>query len=415
MKNIKRMALICIAVALVLGATACNSQIPTYKEAVGLTASISKTDYIVGEVFDPSTVSAVAYYSDGSSQALSNTEVSYTVTGTDFSDGKFTAAGDATVTFTYGGATVEKTINGYAVTSVELGNLPETASWTAAGTVSAAKPDTTGVTAVATVNGKKVELPAGSFALTVSVPSAEAGKEKAVTVSAVDVYGESYEVGEDEGNISVTYAEADSWTVTVDKVASDAFDANAPYELEVRYTWSDDENDHYVNETVTWSVWGVNTGSKAEKEFKIADLYFDGVADSNLPKTQTVKLSKTSATTYTVRVKGDAAKTATIVIPNGKDYVTGIEVAVITTGENAIKANSTASISNFKYTITTAANESDETEKAKLWAPDNNRVRIINGNVGAAGSDFKPTLVLTYGKGEGEPVFRTVTAKVPTV
>lgn len=411
MKNIKNMALVCLAIALIFGATACENQMPTYKEAVGLTATVSKTDYLVGETFDPSTVSAVAYFSDGSSQNLTNTEITYSIKGNsnNFSNGKFTKSGDATITFMYGGASVEKTITGYYASNVDLGNLPSTASYTSTGTATSAKPVMTGVTATATVNGQKVELPAGSFSIAdadITLTSTTAGAKTTASVAKVVVYGIDVS--------TVTYNGAKTWEVTVDSIASDAFDEKAPYTMEVRYTWSGDETDHYVDETVTWDVYLVNTGSKAEKELEIADLYFDGLTSSTspaAPTTNVVTLSTDSAATYTVRYKNDASKFATVTIPNGKDYVANISASIITTGDNAIKANTKATYANFEYTVTTKANETDDEKIAELWKPSSSTVRVINEIVGEAGSSFAPTLEVTYNTDKGSVTkFVTVTS-----
>ena len=129
--NIKKIAYILVAAVLVLGFTAC-SQAMTYKTPMGLTAVVDKTDYLVGEEFDPSTATVTVTFTDNSTATFKGSELAYTMYEGDkeATDNDLTIKANSYVSFSYGGKEVvvsnKAAINPRTAVSVVLSNLPET-------------------------------------------------------------------------------------------------------------------------------------------------------------------------------------------------------------------------------------------------------------------------------------------------
>ena len=236
----KSISAILVAALMLFAFTACEQQMPTYKVPTGLTISTTKTDYIVGEVLDPSTFSGVVRYSDGSSDNLTGSELS-------FAGLTAIAEGENTITVNYGGVTGKEatvvsataTVYGYKITDVVLGNLPTTvAQATSAG--DAKQPlSADGVTVTVTYNGQTKELAAGSYALTLSANTTAVTKENedGVNISAnLDVLnGESL-----ASNVKMTTGKI-VVTAYVDDDPDKVFDASTITSIEVGYLDDDDE------------------------------------------------------------------------------------------------------------------------------------------------------------------------------
>lgn len=135
MKNIKSFIYVCIAAVLVLGITACQEPL-TYKTPIGLTATVDKTDYMIGEEFDPSTASVVVTYSDNSTKTFKGSELAYEFYSKGVVASGLTIEADSYVVFRYGVVATDGTpvlsnkaaVNGHKAVSIELANLPTTAT-----------------------------------------------------------------------------------------------------------------------------------------------------------------------------------------------------------------------------------------------------------------------------------------------
>ena len=132
MKNRKSIFYICIAVMLLFGFTACT-QAMTYRMPAGLTATVDKTDYIIGEAFDPSTATVTIKYTDGNTQSFKGNQVTSVVNPGSEGTSTSNAVKDVNVVkFSYGSGETEvsgsASFMAYGVKSVTLANLPTTAT-----------------------------------------------------------------------------------------------------------------------------------------------------------------------------------------------------------------------------------------------------------------------------------------------
>ena len=197
----KSISAILVAALMLFAFTACEQQMPTYKVPTGLTISTTKTAYLVGETLDASAFSGVVRYSDGSSDTLSGADLSLSFSAEN-KDGKI-AANANKVTATYGAAnasgkansvSASTTVYGYYVTSMTLGNLPETVAQSVSGGDEDQPISTEGVTATVVYNGQTRELAAGEFtigSLTIDTrtPTAEGADGTDIDVADVKVFG----------------------------------------------------------------------------------------------------------------------------------------------------------------------------------------------------------------------------------
>lgn len=169
----KKGILIGVLAALMLFAfVACDNSTPVNKTIEGLEVTTSKTDYLVNQTFDPSTVSVLVRYTDGSTAPVN---ASLTVDGA--TDGKLSSAKQYTVTATYGyvitdgyfgqnasqdQVTGTTTITAYAIDSIAVTKLPEVVSYEEGTTKD--KIDLTGIEVTATYNGaSKMVLAEGEY------------------------------------------------------------------------------------------------------------------------------------------------------------------------------------------------------------------------------------------------------------
>ena len=70
----KKFITIALAVAVLFSFAACQ---PTYKTVIGMSATTDKTNYLVGQSIDLSSVDVTVRYSDGSSDAFTGEDVTY--------------------------------------------------------------------------------------------------------------------------------------------------------------------------------------------------------------------------------------------------------------------------------------------------------------------------------------------------
>ena len=171
----KSISAILVAALMLVAFTACNNEVPAYKVPTGLTIQVTRTDYLVGEAVDPSTISGTVDFFDGSSKALSGTELSYSVTG---GSNGLIGKGANTILSTYGGTlgadntlvSASARVMGYEVEKVVLGNLPtEVTQGTTPSTTASVPTDDVTVT-VTYDNGQKTrDLVAGEYNLQLTV------------------------------------------------------------------------------------------------------------------------------------------------------------------------------------------------------------------------------------------------------
>lgn len=410
MKNFKSIIYICLAAVLVLGVTACQDA-AAYKQVVGLTATTTKAEYIVGEYVDPSTISAVVEFSDGSMKTISGSQVSVAV-AKDYASictgNKFVAEGTVDVTVAYGGVSNTVEVKAADVENVVLGNLPTTAAWVE----SKAKIDTSAVTAtVKLTTGSERELAAGEFTdITYTVANEAANKKDAVvTVTGITIFGEKYMVTPSSDETTVTFTGTPEWKVNIgDKALT--FDFEDTYVLKFKYAYTSSTKDFtykndgtdakfYAGDKVTWTAYLENTengkpSKGATYELDAKDLYF-----KNTPNAPASEITlKADPASYTVWYAKDMSiSAATLEIKAGEDWIENVDVKF--TAEKASVGSVEAD--DFTYKVTTYLDkEAAEALKMLNTATD---VTVVNNTVAEGDTTYIPRLIITYGKGEGTP------------
>ena len=214
----KKCILIGALAALMLFAfTACDNQVSITGTPVGMTATVSKVNYLVGQEIDLSTISATVDFSGNVSKTFSGNEIAFvgntaaTAPGTNPLE---VQSGANQLTFAYGsvnsqgdisGAMAMVTVYGYKAKTVTLNNMPTTAAKTNSdGTISL---DTSAATSAVNgllvrwekADGTVVETPyvdqmkaeAGSDKVTIKVYTTIDGKisGNALAATAYKVYG----------------------------------------------------------------------------------------------------------------------------------------------------------------------------------------------------------------------------------
>ena len=213
----KKCILIGALAALTLFAfTACDNQVSITGTPVGMTATVSKTNYLVGQEIDLSTISATVDFSGNVSKTFSGNEIAFvgntaaTAPGTNPLE---VQSGANQLTFAYGsvnsqgdisGAMAMVTVYGYKAKTVTLNNMPTTVAKTNSdGTISL---DTSAVTAtVVDEKGNSYEVAADDVEVTASV-AGKAGTQ-AVSISSVFVYGEEATAATTKTGFNVTVSD----------------------------------------------------------------------------------------------------------------------------------------------------------------------------------------------------------------
>lgn len=211
MKNVRSIIYVCMAAVLILGFTSCQEP-QSYKVPSGLTAQVTKTDYIIGEEFDPSTAVATVSYVDGSTRSISGSALEYTLyssEGTAATDQKVGA--DSYVVLSYGGATGKAAINASSAESIVLANLPTTATTNGTDDAAFSAEDYLAITGTVTLsNGATREVATADGSLVVT---AEINGGTTVTTAKTDVAVE-YTATVFSTSVDVTAPE-DGYTVNV--------------------------------------------------------------------------------------------------------------------------------------------------------------------------------------------------------
>lgn len=436
MKNIKSVIFVCLAAMLAIGITACSEPM-AYKQAIGVTASTTKTTYIQGEYFDPSTVTAVVEFTDGSTMNVDGSKLDWEIKtngSTELKDGLFKSQnGDnytAKVTISYGGVVGNSfDVVATKVKNIELGNLPATATWNDGNT--AAEVDTDAITATVTLrNGATRTLETGEFAIgylvdiTTGTPAPTAGseiKDREVSVTSFSVFGVRYTVSS-----TVTVSGNEDWTVDV-AAATDAFDPDEEYDLYFEYKYEgtngykypENPATYYLGDYVTWTPYlqNVSSGSPVGEKHYInaSDLIFPNMEGKE--PDQRIQLAADSDTKFScegVMYKGDTSVTADLDIENGETYITKIEAkytnAKITLASK--DATETVEPGDFSYTVY----EYGKDEPSTTFSSASTDVKVLNPTVTAAdaGKTYLAQLLIFYGRDGEAPTKLNLTAG-PTV
>lgn len=412
MKNIKSMMIVCLAAVLILGFTACSQPTYTYKEVMGLEASVSKTVYAKGEVFDPNTISGTVYFSDGSSQDVSGTQLKYSLNGS-YEDGILDSVATIQVTFTYGtagnAAVSTDTIYVYDVASLALSNLPTTGTWNA--DKSEVTVDTDAVTGTATLtNGSVIELSAAEMAIEAGTVAPEENDGVATTAtvalpSSVSVFGQSYSIGVD----GITVTGAEEWEVKV-PAASTEFDPENITGIVFEYTF-ESKNDSdveykndgtdtaiYAGDGLTWTAYLVSETDSLEgrQEVSPADLIFGNAATKPAQSTSALKVS--DAVEYTVYYRNDMSVTGEFSVPAVINWVKSVKVELnedvtVDAGDSATLADLTITPQLFEKV---AADKEEAAFTAVGWDEDTCATVI---NTAIADVNYYPLVQVKLGKG----------------
>ena len=360
----KSISAILVAALMLFAFTACEQQMPTYKVPTGLTISTTKTAYLVGETLDASAFSGVVRYSDGSSDTLSGADLSLSLPA---QNGKIVENANK-VTATYGAVnasgkansvSASTTVYGYYVTSMTLGNLPETVAQSVSGGDADQPISTEGVTATVVYNGQTRELAAGEFtigSLTIDTqtPTAEGADGTDIDVADVKVFGTTVQP-EDivTGKAVVTEYVSDPVFTEADIVS-----------IAVGYLDEDDEfttsGNVYINDKIADSGLVVQATDKNGVKHVFAS------TESSKYTIEVANASGEFDAVGKVNVIATLAADTTIKSPafsvDVKDYVTGIVAAMVDgkTIDPGTVSTSSALSSLVKVTATYASNTSEK-------------------------------------------------------
>lgn len=404
--NIKKIAYILVAAVLVLGFTAC-SQTMTYKTPMGLTAVVDKTDYLVGEEFDPSTATVTVTFTDNSTATFKGSELSYTMYegGTAATDNDLTIKANSYVSFSYGGKEVvvsnKAAINPRTAVSVVLSNLPETTT-TDGKKVNA--PDVSAVTGVMTLdNGatREVSVADGSINVTPVVTGITAEAAENVSIDyTVTTYGSKPvdDVAPENGyKINVTLDKGDF----NEEVAAYTFDV--VYYLDGKELKTADEpsatkkDGFYLGQNLTWKV--VLSDGNTTKDVDITSSDYYAVNGVSLTPNRNI-LGRNTEKTITIKYLGEkyadkiADKDIEVYIPNGKNYIES--VTYTGTDYKAVEGGKAIAITDLKFNVQWKETPTEEQANAgEKWEATSSTVSFVTGTETLtgleAGDTYKPT------------------------
>ena len=321
----KKFITIALAVAVLFSFAACQ---PTYKHVIAVTATTDKTEYLVGDEIDLSSIAVTVKYSDGSSEDLTGNDVTVAVT-TSGADGLTVKQGLNTVQLSYGSvvagsgygssATVE--IMGRTAKSAVLSNLPTE------GVVN--KTALTGVTAVVTDEaGNEYELAYPELKVNLGTTIASTAGKKTLGKDNVSVYAFA---------TSVEKSWEGTWTITL---ATEAGDPEPADVVSIQSVSLRDGIDAVYYGGLAYEDNEIGTQAITAADFVAVGLTKDGKAVDLVGGTHfSVTFSKPIATTLgsmDVEVKPvDSVTTfATSVKSNVFTIVDGLGTPVATIGEN---------------------------------------------------------------------------------
>lgn len=315
-----------LAALMLFAFVACDSQ-TGYKLPTGMTATVSKTEYLVGEKIDPNTITATVEFIDGSTQNFSGSQLGVVAAAM--------TEGEKTITLSYGAGedtvTYDVTLNGYPVSAVQLGgSFPTTAA-------SDGKIDMSGITATVCYKNAWTtrSLNAGEYEITASATGSAGTEDATAAITAISVFGTSLKLSDSDA-VSVVGVPA-NWTVDIaaaDPTAPEEFDPeDFDYDYEVVYVGPDGEeyssissSDYtYVGDNWTWEVYAVSENG-GRRVAVLNEDYF--VTAGTLPLKRVslgLKGEETAASAATATITPIAANgtgtAITITIPWGEDYI----------------------------------------------------------------------------------------------
>ena len=381
-----------LAALMLFAFTACDNQMG-YKTPVGISAVASQTEYLEGETFDPSTVSVVVDYSDGSSRTMTGAEAGLATAEITVGANTYPVSYGMADQNGYKPSTVI-TVMGYKADSAVISNLPTT------GTLKDGKVDVDFSATTVTVsynNGKTRTLEAGEYKITPSI-TASAGKQTATATLTVF-----------EKPVSSTTTPA-TWEVTVSAAPAEEgeYDATKANGLTVKYT-DDKGNDitssiaagtFYVNDKINWEVYLVDKEGNTKVATENTDYWF---TNGKKPASKSVTLGKDNlkaAISYTV-VPLDGSD-VTITIPKATDYVASIK-GIYPLAQGGPTNGTPATLANFEFTYALASDPDVTVEtpiQGSAIGSTETRIAgvILDPTVPEDLKTYKPRFAMTWGK-----------------
>ena len=381
-----------LAALMLFAFTACDNQMG-YKTPVGISAVASQTEYLEGETFDPSTVSIVVDYSDGSSRTMTGAEAGLATAVIEEGANTYTVSYGVQTQYTSAPETMI-TVMGYKADSAVISNLPT------AGTLKDGKVNLDYSATTVTVsynNGKTRTLEAGEYTIEPTIDASEGKK----TVSAVKLTVFEQPV------TAVTTTPA-TWEVTVSAAPVEEGEFGTAKSIDIKYTDAKGNDitssiangTFYVDDVINWEVYLVDEDGNTKVATENTDYWF---ANGKKPASKSVTLGATEvkaekATTYSiVPLVGDAE---TLTIPVAKDYVYAI-TAINPKTDSSAPSIGTANASNYLFTVRMG---SDKTKDAtpvdgSNLATAGFTATILDPDIPVEGVEgYAPRFALTWGK-----------------
>ena len=403
----KKFFILALAAAVLFSFAACQ---PTFKTVIGMTATTTKADYLIGQPVDLSSVNVTVRYSDGSSDEFTGDEVTY--------HGPSEITADTTLTFSYGSIdlsdpTLESVSNAATVrvfahspASVALANLPTTGTINGADAVL----DYSGVTAtVKDAEGNTYEVSGSALNITTSMTVA-AG-EQAATVTKVGIYDKSVT---SPSNISGD----ENWKVTLSAASSTTYDETKFSEIEVTVEYYDSEDNKqdkpWIGDTAKLVVKAKDTNGNISGEIEYGETVGTNYTATVDVSAGIAVTDKEQSITITLVQKG-VIKQKTVKVLAGDDYVKSLDETTavsLVDPDKKYDGGKVLPISDLKIKYTMAgATEATEVSGDKFPGS-----ILVLGNIPANDGDSEATrtvnLLISYGKDNKEVVAEEINVTV---
>ena len=381
----KKSILIGALAALMLFAfVACDNSTPVNKTIEGLEVTTTKTDYLVNQTFDPSTVSVLVRYTDGTTAPVN---ASLSVDGV--TDGKLATAQQYKVTATYGyvisdgyfgqsvgekQATGTTYINVYNIDSIAVTKLPEVVSYEE-GTAKA-KIDLAGIEVTATYNGaSKMVLAEGEYVVKSpdAIPSysdaAEATNTTKITVEEALTSGSAATKQTADFEVAVTKKAPTAEKPLTGPVTSLTITKGANFPSKVFY--QDSVNDIEDNIVVKASD-GSNTITLTKDQYRV--VWGNGVTNRQFVVAGTSDETTGESVSFYVTYVADPTVPAATDTVSVLNYVKALTVAPaeiidVTKGDSAtnVKSTKTITVTGTLAYDSTPADETAATTSVTAW------------------------------------------------
>ena len=401
-----------LALLMVFAFTSCEQQ--AYKVPVGLTASTTKAEYLVGEALDPNTVTITIDYSDGSSRNVSGTQFGLNST-------QLTTAGMNSIPVSYetlGSTGSSNTLSAsvdvmvYSIEKAEVSNLPTTGTFKNSDVTI----DDSAVSVVVTYNnGQSTRTLSGddiSLEATVTSPKAGMNEAKAnlsifktAVTAPVTTNPEKWEITLTEEKTPAGTYDPDDYAKTIVKLTYvDNKDGLEKF-VETSDGWTtvlpSTTGDYYfINDVISYEVLLVDSEGNEAAATKGTDFWFVG----GEPASADIKLGKDNlgkTTQYTIVTKGNQQMTFTI--PVATDYV--VSVDSVERGSSLSAETGTATAAHFDFNVTMASAEGKEIAGSaaapSTITPGANYIyaEVIDNTVNKESfATYSPRVVVSYGK-----------------